>query len=126
MSQDTDHLPLAASDPGPADEAFNEFYRSYRAQLLHFVYRAGNRDGQSEAHLDAEGVVQETFEAAYRKWATIDHPERWIYRVAARKVRQHSRQEWYRDRELRQDLETMYLEKTGKNTAHIYAVAGDV
>lgn len=126
MSQDTDQPPPAASDPAPADEVFSEFYRSYRPRLLRFVHSAGHSDGLSEAHLDAEGVVQETFEAAFKNWATINRPERWIYRVAARKVRQHARQEWYRDRELRQRLETVYSDKSGKDPAHVHVVAGDV
>jgi RNA polymerase sigma-70 factor (ECF subfamily) len=106
---------------------FNEFYRSYRPRLLRFVYSAGHSDGLSEAHLDAEGVVQETFEAAFKKWATIDHPERWIYTVAARKVRAHSRSEWFQDRQLRQRLGTVRSAKMSDiDPVHTHAVADSI
>ncbi|MCA1705400.1 MAG: hypothetical protein LC808_19945 [Actinobacteria bacterium] len=113
MSQVTNE-PSATS--GEVLAEFAEIYQSYRSRLLRFVHSVAHSDGLSEAHLDAEGVVQETFEAAFKTWTMIDHPERWIFRVAARKVRQHARQEWYRDRQLRQDLKTVYSENLVKNT----------
>jgi len=73
--------------------------QDHRSPLLRFVRQSARNDGLPESRLDAEGVVQETFLLAYLNWATIQFPERWIYRVAARKVRGHSRQEWFQDRE---------------------------
>lgn len=83
-------------------------------------------DGLPEARLDAEGVVQEGFEQVYRKWATIEHPERWIYRVVARKVRKHSRQEWYQDRELRQRLHGVCRHEPDEDSVHTQAVASKI
>lgn len=124
MSQDTNEpLPAAALAEVPAEIA--EFYRSHYARLLHFVQAKGRLSGLSEAYLDAEGVVQETFIEALVMWAVIRHPERWIYTVARRKVWRRSRQEWCQDRELRQHLETVHSERSRKNTAHIHAVAND-
>jgi RNA polymerase sigma factor (sigma-70 family) len=124
MSQDTNQSPPATSADVPA--GFTEFYGSYRPRLLRFVQGTRQGDGLPEAHLDTEGVVQETFEAAFKKWATIDHPERWIYAVAARKVRRHSRQEWFQDRELRERLKAECSKGCDSDPVHTHAVAGAI
>jgi len=125
MSQDTNE-PSSAAAPAEVLAKFAEFYRSHRLRLLRFVQAKGRLWGLSEAYLDAEGVVQETFTDILVKWATIQHPERLIYTVARRKIWRRSCQEWDQDRELRQHLETACSEKYGKNTAHIHAVANEV
>ncbi len=116
----------ADADPTVSRADFDQFSREYRPRLLGFVCQAARADGLSEARLDAEGVVQETFELALRQWATIQLPERWIYRVAARKVRHHSRQEWSRERELRRLLQAVSSEESDSDPAHTLAVAGDI
>lgn len=115
MSQEADH-----------PERFDDFYTAYQPKLLRFVLRTARMDDLPESKLDAEGVVHETFEQALRAWQRIDHPERWIFRVAARKVRHHSRREWNQERELRRHLGTVRSTESGPDPAHAQALASDV
>lgn len=61
-------------------------YREYHGNLVRFVRRCASDRGLSEAQLDAEGVVQETFELARRHWTRIDNPPAWLFTVARRLV----------------------------------------
>ncbi|MGH3854652.1 MAG: RNA polymerase sigma factor [Pseudonocardiaceae bacterium] len=123
MSQGTEPSP----EPKPSSNPeFDRFYRDYRWRLLRFVRQAGHSGGLPEARLDAEGVVQETFEAAFRKWATIQHPERWIYKVATRKIRRRSHQEWLQDLILRQRLQAKCSTGSDSDPVYTHAVAGAI
>jgi DNA-directed RNA polymerase specialized sigma24 family protein len=67
-------------------EEFVQFYLAHRSELVDFARSIGRRKGLAEAQFDAEGIAQDTFEEAIRKWPTIERPERWIYTVARRKL----------------------------------------
>ncbi|MEU1209095.1 RNA polymerase sigma factor [Nocardia sp. NPDC005825] len=81
---------------------FGEFYTRYRGRVLRFVRKIAHTNDLAESRLDAEGVVQEAFEQAWRTWDKIEHPERWIFRVAARIVQKLARAEWAEQQRLRQ------------------------
>lgn len=114
-----------AAEPSP-DPEFHQFCQDYRPRLLRFVRKAARTDDLPEARLDTEGVVQDTFMAAFEQWATIEHPERWIYTVAARNVRKHSRQEWYQDRKLRERLHGVCHHESDEDPVHTQAVASRI
>jgi RNA polymerase sigma factor (sigma-70 family) len=118
-------VPSPETEPSP-DPVFNQFYRDYWWRLLWFVRKIARADGLPESRLDAEGVVQDTLIAAFRTWTTIEHPERWIYTVAARKVRRHARREWLQDRELRLRLQAECSKGTDSDPAHTHAVVGSI
>lgn len=118
-------IPSPEAEPSP-DPVFNQFYRAYRWRLLGFVQKIARADGLPESRLDAEGVVQDTFIAAFKTWTTIEHPERWVYTVAARKVRRHARQEWFQDRELQLRLQAECSKVSDSDPAHTHAVVGSI
>jgi len=61
-----------------------EAYRVHQADLLRFVRRCAAGRRLSEAQVDTEGIVQETFALATRYWDTIDDPPAWLFTVARR------------------------------------------
>jgi DNA-directed RNA polymerase specialized sigma24 family protein len=69
-----------------AGAVLDQVYRTHRPRLLRFVEGMARASGLAEAQLDAEGVVQETFEALLMAWDSVAEPHRWIYVVAANKV----------------------------------------
>ncbi|GAB3901746.1 hypothetical protein GCM10029964_091000 [Kibdelosporangium lantanae] len=79
-------------------------YRDHRAPLLRFVQNTAWPRQIGEAKLDAEGVVQDVFVALAKRWADVREPERWIYKVAANKVRRRAKGEWHRYQELKRRL----------------------
>lgn len=119
------HVSASETEPSP-DPGFNQFYRDYRSPLLRFVKSIARADGLPESRLDAEGVVQDTFIAAFKTWTTIKHPEPWIYTVAAREVRQHARQEWFQDRKLQQRLQAECSKGSDSDPAYTYAVVRSI
>lgn len=81
---------------------FEPFHAEFRPRLLGFVRKLANDHEFAESALDTEGVVQDTFEQAWRFWATIDTPERWIFTVARRITLRHARWHIRFEEELRQ------------------------
>ena len=120
-----DQVLASETEPSP-DPGFNQVYRDYWWPLLRFVKSIARADGMPESRLDAEGVVQDTFRAAFKTWTTIKHPKPWIYKVAARKVRRRARWEWFQDRMLRQRLQAACSQASSHDPAYTYAVAGAI
>jgi RNA polymerase sigma factor (sigma-70 family) len=74
-------------DCGAVCEAgIDALYRAYSGQLLRFVRQCAAERRLPESQLDAEGVVQETFEQLLRDPGAISHPLPWLYTVARRHV----------------------------------------
>lgn len=71
----------------PDDEEFGAFYRKHRSLVLAHVRATARAVSFSEAELDYEGIVQDTFVAAHRQWSSICSAPEWLRGVAGNKVR---------------------------------------
>lgn len=71
-------LKQVRDDTYTSTATFAQFYRDQRPRLVAFLVYLG---ADQQTALD---VSQETMLAAYRDWATIRHPHRWIRVVASR------------------------------------------
>jgi RNA polymerase sigma factor (sigma-70 family) len=84
--------PARADDPESAADAWagpghiTDAYALYYPRLVRFVRHRANTYGLSEARVDVEGVVQETFTLAFSRWSTIENPPAWLFTVAGRLV----------------------------------------
>ncbi|MEV0773811.1 RNA polymerase sigma factor [Nocardia salmonicida] len=129
--------PLAASDQTPprAGESgaggsaeskawtnFTKFHAEYRPRLLRFVYRLASTYELAESALDAEGVVQETFEQALRSWDRIDSPERWIFVVARRTIARQARSHYAEEEALREKIRRVRRTRAHSDPVHAQAV----
>jgi RNA polymerase sigma factor (sigma-70 family) len=77
---------------GAYDSAQAEITAAYldNYKLLHvFVTRRARQLGISEAELDREGTVQDTFMVAIRFWHDVREPRAWLFTVADRLVGRH-------------------------------------
>lgn len=71
--------PTRPQEPDVTDIAeFAGFYRATATKLVRFLVT----EGASLA--DAAEIAQDTLSAAYTRWASIEHPNAWCYRVASR------------------------------------------
>jgi RNA polymerase sigma factor (sigma-70 family) len=61
-------------------------YRDYSPSLLRFVRRRATQHGLSEAQVDTEGVVHDTFALAAEYWKGIADPPAWLFTVARRRI----------------------------------------
>ncbi|GAA0716178.1 sigma-70 family RNA polymerase sigma factor [Dactylosporangium roseum] len=76
----------AAGLPPDVDERFTRFYIEHHPALLKFVRKLCRRYRLPESRVDPQDIVQEVFLAAWTNWSTVDHPVRWTYVVARRRV----------------------------------------
>lgn len=58
------------------------WFRTHTDRLVRYVRRTAARYGLSDATIDSEGVVQETFVHLQRSLWRVESPQRWLYRVA--------------------------------------------
>ncbi|WP_051028817.1 RNA polymerase sigma factor [Nocardia takedensis] len=83
---------------------FAAFYAEYQPRLLGFVRKLARANEFSDSALDVEGVVQDTFEEAWRTWHRIDAPQKWIFTVARRKALSQAHRHRLSELKLRQGL----------------------
>lgn len=129
--------PLAASDQtpphagksgvgGPAAPTvctdFTKFHAEYRPRLLRFVHKLASTYELAESALDAEGVVQETFEQASRSWSRIDSPERWIFVVTRRTIARQARAHYAEEEALREKIRRVRRTRAHSDPVHAQAV----
>jgi RNA polymerase sigma factor (sigma-70 family) len=70
----------------PRDEqAFTDFVRDTRGELLRYVSR------RSAPGTDVEAIVQDIYELAWRRWSTIRSSRPWAFVVADNLVQHHER-----------------------------------
>ncbi|MFD9240556.1 RNA polymerase sigma factor [Streptomyces sp. NPDC059556] len=72
-----------------AQAAITAAYLDYYRPLHAFVTKRATEWGISEAELDREGAVQDTFLAAIRFWHDVREPRAWLFTVAGRLVKRH-------------------------------------
>jgi len=91
------------ADPGPGVSGVDvdRLYRDHREPLRRYVRHMAMNWGMSEALVDAEGIVNDTFVAMLTNSTTIENRPAWLRKVARNKVCAIAKQ---RQRQLRADL----------------------